>query len=125
MISSISIAPGIENIKNDYVVYGEAENKIPVHLRYVLQEKPTKYTSIRTNNSKTYTTDLGLLLKELKNLPTDLSSEKTSDSLGINGKIYQEGSLEYIYLEGVKGKDISNYFKSGKYLQIISNTNSI
>jgi hypothetical protein len=65
-----------------------------------------------------------LLLKELNNLPEDLSSEKTSDPLGINGKIYQEGSLEYIYLEGVRGEDISNYFKSGKYLQIISNTDS-
>jgi hypothetical protein len=117
MISSISIAPGIENIKNDYVVYGEAENKIPVHLRYVLQEKPTRYTPIRLNNPKTYTTDMGLLLEELNNLPEDL----TLISLGVNGKIYQEGSLEYIYLEKIEGENISNHFKSGKHLQITSN----
>jgi hypothetical protein len=43
LISSMSINPGIDKVKNDFVVYGETENKHPIHLRYTIDKKPTKY----------------------------------------------------------------------------------
>ena len=42
-IISLSSAPTINNIKNDFAVWGETDAKTPIHLRYALQKKPTKY----------------------------------------------------------------------------------
>jgi hypothetical protein len=43
LVNSISIYPGIDKVKNDFIVYGETENKHPIHLRYAIDEKPTVY----------------------------------------------------------------------------------
>ena len=45
LVNSISINPGIDKVKNDFIVYGETENKHPIHLRYAIDKKPAKYTS--------------------------------------------------------------------------------
>jgi hypothetical protein len=47
---SISHTPTLNNIKNDYSVWGEREGiigaKIPVHFRYALDKKPKYYKSL-------------------------------------------------------------------------------
>lgn len=45
LVNSISINPGVDKVKNDFIVYGETENKHPIHLRYAIDKKPVKYTS--------------------------------------------------------------------------------
>lgn len=50
LITNISHSPNINNIKNDYVIWGERQSisgaNIPIHLRMAIDEKPIKYTSI-------------------------------------------------------------------------------
>jgi hypothetical protein len=41
LITSMSVNPGIDKVKNDFIVYGETEKKIPIHLRYAIDKKPT------------------------------------------------------------------------------------
>jgi hypothetical protein len=46
MISNISYSPAINTLKNDFTVWGECEGasgKIPVHVRYAIDIKPTYY----------------------------------------------------------------------------------
>lgn len=45
LISSISINPGIDKVKNDFIVYGQTKNKHPIHLRYVIDKKPERYVT--------------------------------------------------------------------------------
>jgi hypothetical protein len=50
LITSFNNNPNISNMKNDYSVWGErtsvAGGKIPIHLRYAIDVKPTVYNSI-------------------------------------------------------------------------------
>jgi hypothetical protein len=45
LISSISINPGIDKVKNDFIVCGQTEKGHPIHLRYSIDKKPTRYIS--------------------------------------------------------------------------------
>lgn len=45
LISSISINPGIDKVKNDFIVCGQTEKGYPIHLRYSIDKKPTRYIS--------------------------------------------------------------------------------
>jgi hypothetical protein len=58
MFVSISHTPDFLNIKNDYSIWGERTTvsgvKIPIHLRYAIHKKPTKYISY---NKNTYTSE--------------------------------------------------------------------
>lgn len=49
-ISTINNNPNLLNLKNDYSIWGEREStsgaKIPIHLRYAIDVKPIKYTTI-------------------------------------------------------------------------------
>ena len=52
LITAFNNNPNLLNVKNDYSVWGEREGisgaKIPIHLRYAIDVKPTKYTQIWT-----------------------------------------------------------------------------
>lgn len=56
LVISFNHNPTITNVKNDYVIWGErkgvAGGKIPIHLRYAIDSKPTKYTQIRVEESE-------------------------------------------------------------------------
>lgn len=45
MLISLSSAPTITNIRNDFSIWGETKQKTPIHLRYALHNKPTTYTT--------------------------------------------------------------------------------
>lgn len=45
LISSININPGIDKVKNDFIVCGQTEKGYPIHLRYSIDKKPTRYIS--------------------------------------------------------------------------------
>lgn len=50
IITQINYTPDITNVKNDYCVWGARKgssgSNIPIHMRYAIDEKPMKYTSI-------------------------------------------------------------------------------
>lgn len=58
LILSFNNNPQLKNLKNDYSIWGERESvsgaRIPVHLRYAIDEKPTYYKAF---NGKIYMTD--------------------------------------------------------------------
>jgi hypothetical protein len=50
LISAFNNNPNLLNLKNDYTIWGERTTmsgaQVPVHLRYAIDTKPTKYISI-------------------------------------------------------------------------------
>jgi hypothetical protein len=66
LITAFNNNPQINNLKNDYSIWGERTSvsgaKIPVHLRYAIDEKPSFYKSF---DGKIYMTDRGVI-DELK-----------------------------------------------------------
>lgn len=46
LITSFNSNPNLANLKNDYAIWGQRNNNIPIHLRYAIDVKPTVYTSI-------------------------------------------------------------------------------
>jgi hypothetical protein len=44
LFTTISHTPNITNAKNDFAVWGQQKgNNLPIHVRYALDVKPTKY----------------------------------------------------------------------------------
>ena len=60
LLISINNNPNLLNLKNDYSIWGERTTMsgaaVPIHLRYAIDKKPTKYTSISVNYG-TYSKD--------------------------------------------------------------------
>ena len=110
-ISNISINPGIDKIKNDYIIYGERENGVPIHLRYVLQDKPVSYTSL-TNSGVTYTTSLDDFL-------TKINSNQFGESMSLSetGVIYYEGIRPYLYFSYQRDSDDDFPFEIGSKIK--------
>ena len=54
LISAFNNNPNLINVRNDYSIWGERNGisgaKIPVHMRYAIDEKPTQYTTISVDN---------------------------------------------------------------------------
>lgn len=54
LITAFNNNPNLLNLRNDFSIWGERESisgeKIPVHLRYAIDEKPTEYTTIKVND---------------------------------------------------------------------------
>jgi hypothetical protein len=38
--------PSLNNIRNDFAVWGKTSASMPVHLRYAICDKPQEYTSL-------------------------------------------------------------------------------
>ena len=58
LISSFQNTPKINNLKNDYTVWGSYNNngiEIPIHMRYALDEKPISYRPIRPLKEEIHT----------------------------------------------------------------------
>jgi hypothetical protein len=47
LISNIKFTPALDNIKNDFIVWGQKSKSAPICLRYAIDEKPTSYNPIR------------------------------------------------------------------------------
>ena len=58
LISSFSNAPALNNVKNDFSIWGTKKGvtgiELPVHMRYAIDKKPIYYTTV--DGTKTYTT---------------------------------------------------------------------
>lgn len=55
LFTSINSTPQIANVKNDYSVWGEKDNKMAIHVRYAIDKKPAKYVSVK--DSKIYSSN--------------------------------------------------------------------
>ncbi len=59
IVTSFSNTPNISNVKNDFVVWGTKKgnnnNQTPVHCRYAIMDKPTRYKSY---DGEVYVTDM-------------------------------------------------------------------
>ena len=56
LITTFNNNPNLLNVKNDYSIWGEKQAlsgaTIPIHLRYAIDRKPTKYTNIFVSNEE-------------------------------------------------------------------------
>lgn len=57
LISNLNVAPQLEQIKNDFTVWGNKPSAaggetIPIHMRYAIDIKPTKYTNIYIDSDR-------------------------------------------------------------------------
>ena len=57
LITTFNNNPNLLNLKNDFSIWGERQAvsgiKVPVHLRYAIDNKPTRYTSIEVTENDT------------------------------------------------------------------------
>lgn len=69
LITAFNNNPNLLNLRNDFSIWGERESvsgaKIPIHLRYVIDEKPVRYTTIKVDDDdlKEYNEKYGTSLK--------------------------------------------------------------
>jgi hypothetical protein len=57
LISAIQNSPMLNNIKNDFVVWGKrkgSDGEVPIHARYAIDKKPIYYKAL---NNEIYTTN--------------------------------------------------------------------
>lgn len=66
LLVSFNNTPNLQNLKNDYSIWGNRTSAsggtIPIHLRYAIDKKPTSYTSIYVSDSDliSYNNEFGL-----------------------------------------------------------------
>lgn len=76
LISSFRNTPKIENIKNDYTIWGKKKGisgaEIDIHIRYGIQSKPKKYTNF---NGETFYTNASDIKYEKRPNPNGLSED--------------------------------------------------
>lgn len=82
LVSSFSNAPALNNVKNDFSIWGTKKGAtgvdLPIHMRYAIDKKPTYYTTV--DGTKTYTTKTKEQVEE----------DKKSGMLELIGKGYQK-----------------------------------
>lgn len=89
MITSFSNNPNLQNMRNDYSIWGQRKTvsgaTVPVHLRYAIDIKPTRYVSITVADSEVedYNKKYGTKLKG------QVSTEYTIDKYDWREIIYQ------------------------------------
>lgn len=89
MITSFSNNPNLQNMRNDYSIWGQRETvsgaNVPVHLRYAIDIKPTRYVSVTVADSEVeaYNKKYGTKLKG------QVSTEYTTDKYDWRELIYQ------------------------------------
>lgn len=49
-ITSINTNPSLNELKNDYTIWGKLKNNVNIHFRYAIDKKPTSYKPIGSNN---------------------------------------------------------------------------
>ena len=82
LVSSFSNSPALNNVKNDFSIWGTKKGAtgidLPIHMRYAIDKKPTYYTTV--DGTKTYTTKTEAQVEE----------DKNSGILELIGKGYQK-----------------------------------
>jgi hypothetical protein len=58
LVTSFNNNPTLNNLKNDYAVWGEtlstSGEKVPIHMRYAIDTKPICYKTFERNETKEY-----------------------------------------------------------------------
>ena len=87
-LQSISITPQLNSVKNDYSIWstrtGASGVEIPIHLRYAIDHKPQKYTSIEVTS-----TDVEAIPDYLGSIESQSSVTYSSDKYDWREIIYQ------------------------------------
>lgn len=82
LVSSFSNAPALNNVKNDFSIWGTKKGAtgidLPIHMRYAIDKKPTYYTTV--DGLTTYTTKT----------EAEVEEDKQSGLLQLLGKGYQK-----------------------------------
>lgn len=88
----------LKNLKNDYTIWGERISPsgatVPVHYRYAIDEKPTKYVTLEINEEDIK--EFNLLHPDAP-LKTQISTVYTSDKTDWREIIYQMAKDYYAY----------------------------
>lgn len=110
LVTSFSNAPALSNLKNDFSIWGERESstgaKIPVHLRYAIDKKPSYYTS--------YTGDITYTTKTKEEVDLDIKEGQIEVSQGyvkIKNPIFAEGK-QPLSEDWWDAKDWAEYYKA-------------
>ena len=76
LITAFNNNPNIQNMRNDYAIWGERSGitgaKIPVHMRYAIDKKPLYYKSFE---GKIYTTDEATFRRLLEEAKQDIKEQ--------------------------------------------------
>ena len=84
LITSFQNAPNLQNLRNDFSIWGKrttvSGGEVPIHLRYVLADKPTYYKSI--------TVESGIVVNG-KTITPQFSVEYTTETVDWREIIYQ------------------------------------
>lgn len=82
LVSSFSNSPALNNVKNDFSIWGTKKGAtgidLPIHMRYAIDKKPTYYTTV--DGTKTYTTKT----------EAEVEEDKKSGLLELLGRGYQK-----------------------------------
>lgn len=84
LVTSISNSPKLDNIKNDFSIWGTRKSvtkqELDVHMRYAIHSKPTQYCSIEVTQDEI--NEFIKLHPEFKDMKTQVSINYTVESAG-------------------------------------------
>ena len=134
LITAFNNNPNLLNLKNDYSVWGQRDSasgeKIPVHMRYAIDLKPTKYTTI---DGVTYSVDDWDWREVIYRMAEDYYKHNAEDDFELrliqaNGSLYPSGRTGYenyyidiqgfwrqLYNPNPKDEEKENYYDSGEH----------
>ena len=132
LITAFNNNPNLLNLRNDFSIWGERESisgeKIPVHLRYAIDEKPVSYT---TTEGIAYDIDSWDWREIIYRMAEDYYKHNTEDDFELrlikaNGSLYPNGRTGYenyytdiqgfwrqLYNPNPKEEEKDNYYDSG------------
>ena len=147
LVTTFNNNPNLGNLKNDYSVWGEkvgvSGKAIPVHMRYAIDLKPSKYVSFQKDENGeviTYSTDTydwrELIYQMAKDYYANTNNENFAIELAAaNSPNYSTGKTGYenyyqdllgfwrdLYNPFVKGDEINNYYPKDHAQQYWSKT---
>lgn len=128
LITSYQNNPDLNNLKNDFSIWGAREGvggaQIPIHLRYAIDEKPVYYTSY--DGKVTYTTKT----KEEVDLDIEMGSVEVSKGFIKTANPIFNGASQPLPEDWWEAKEWAEYYKActgdypkdqiGKYAQRVS-----
>lgn len=120
LITSINTNPNINNVKNDYSIWGERESvtgaKIPIHFRYSINTKPYFY---KTFDNYIFITNEALQKPELQDVITEHFLNNRYSYVDWREIIYQMAKDYYKHnqeddFEFILNRNNMNIYKNGK-----------
>lgn len=105
---SLNNNPNLLNLKNDYSIWGERTTasgaNIPIHLRYVIDKKPIRYTSISISGSEDQ-------VKNYADKNNIIVSGQTSQTYIADTYWHTEGNIQYCDWREVLYRMAADYYR--------------